>query len=53
VTDRPHLCPLDNLTECPRWAGPCSVQMALDCPEVDALAAAAAAVRVEGDGGQT
>jgi hypothetical protein len=50
VTDRPHLCPLNNLTECPGWAGPCMVTFgALDCPEV---LAAAAAVRVEGDGGQ-
>lgn len=38
--DYDNLCPLDNRTECPRWAGPCSVNMALDCPEVHAQAPA-------------
>ena len=27
-------CPLNPFAECPEWAGPCSVNMARDCPEV-------------------
>lgn len=37
----PVPCPLDNRAECPLWAGPCSVNMARDCPEVHEDAAPA------------